>query len=74
MEGEDKQDLERKDSKLKCLHCGTKAAERIVQSEGVNKDRKYYKCSNPAKPECAKFFKWAEQLQVSLTLFFKPQS
>ena len=67
MPTEDKQKLEGGDSQLKCLHCGTKAAERIVQSEGANKDRKYYKCSNPTKPECAKFFKWAEQLQVSLT-------
>ena len=52
------------EKEMKCLHCGKNAAEREVQAEGANKERKYYKCGNPTKPECAKFFKWAEQLQV----------
>ena len=52
------------EDKMNCLHCGKKAAEREVQAEGVNKERKYFKCGNPNKPECVKFFKWAEQLQV----------
>ena len=66
MASKGKSEMGDEETMLKCFHCGKKAADRIVQTEGANKDRKYFKCSNPMKPECTKFFKWAEQLQVSL--------
>merc|ERR1711892_1230116 len=58
-----KSEMGDEETMLKCFHCGKKAADRIVQTEGANKDRKYFKWSNPMKPECTKFFKWVEQLQ-----------
>ena len=57
---------EQEKMELTCLYCGKKAVEREVQTEGENKGRKYFKCGNPNKPECSKFFKWEEQLQVKV--------
>ena len=66
MASEDKSEMGEEETKIKCLYCGKKAVERVVQTEGANKDKKYFKCGNPIKPECSKFFKWAQQLQVRL--------